>query len=205
MKYRGEAHDQRLGPCQCSTRNVQETSELSATRDDAARGTAIEEIVGTSAAIRTVLEEVDRVAATDATVMVYGETGTGKELIARVHSSPQRARERTAREHQLRRHTRRAAGERAVRTRARRVHGRAEPPRRALRARQDGTLFLDEVGEMALDMQPKLLRLLQEREFERVGQLEDPAQQRGAWSPPPTAIWAPWFMTERFGKTCTTA
>ncbi len=154
---------------QYTTRNVHETNERCGSRDDAARGTAFEEIAGTSSAIRNVLQEVERVAATDATVIVYGETGTGKELVARaIHRlSPRKAGPLVnincaaipsgLLESELFGHER-GAFTGALNRRA----GRFE-------LAQDGTLFLDEIGEMALEMQPKLLRLLQEREFERVG------------------------------------
>ena len=154
---------------QYEIRNVNETSERCSSRNDAARGAAFEEIAGTSAAIRNVLEEVERVAATDATVIVYGETGTGKELIARaIHRrSPRKAGPLVnincaaipsgLLESELFGHERGAFTGALTRR-----EGRFE-------LAHGGTLFLDEIGEMALDMQPKLLRLLQEREFERVG------------------------------------
>jgi transcriptional regulator with GAF, ATPase, and Fis domain len=150
-------------------RNVYETNGLESSRDDAARGMAFEEIAGTSSAIRNVLEEVDRVAATDATVIVYGETGTGKELIARaIHRRGAQANGPLVNincaaipsgllESELFGHER-GAFTGALTRRA----GRFE-------LAQNGTLFLDEIGEMPMEMQPKLLRLLQEREFERVG------------------------------------
>ena len=154
---------------QYEIRNDPETSERCSSRDSAAQGTAFEEIAGTSAAIRNVLQEVERVAATDATVIVYGETGTGKELIARaIHRrSPRKAGPLVnincaaipsgLLESELFGHER-GAFTGALSRRA----GRFE-------LAHGGTLFLDEIGEMALEMQPKLLRLLQEREFERVG------------------------------------
>jgi transcriptional regulator with GAF, ATPase, and Fis domain len=150
-------------------RNVYETKTLTGSREDAARGIAFEEIAGTSAAIRSVLEEVDRVAATDATVIVYGETGTGKELIARaIHRRSAQAKGSLINincaaipsgllESELFGHEK-GAFTGAFTRRA----GRFE-------LAQNGTLFLDEIGEMPLDMQPKVLRLLQEREYERIG------------------------------------
>ncbi|MES1173104.1 MAG: sigma 54-interacting transcriptional regulator [Myxococcales bacterium] len=154
---------------QHQTCNVYETNALAGSRNDAARGAAFEEIAGTSAAIRGVLEEVDSVAGTDATVIVYGETGTGKELIARA----------------IHRRSLRACGSLININCAAIPSGLLESElfghekgaftgahtRRAGRFElaHDGTLFLDEIGEMSLEMQPKLLRLLQEREFERVG------------------------------------
>jgi formate hydrogenlyase transcriptional activator len=133
------------------------------------RGNAVAEIMGESGALRRVLYEVDTVARTSATVLVCGETGTGKELIARaIHTRSGRARGRfvklncaavppTLLESELFGHEK-GAFTGALMRRA----GRFE-------LAQDGTLFLDEIGEMAIDLQPKLLRVLQEREFERVG------------------------------------
>ncbi|MEO8658702.1 MAG: sigma 54-interacting transcriptional regulator [Bryobacteraceae bacterium] len=128
-----------------------------------------EEIVGTSAALRRVQRQVEVVAPTDATVLILGETGTGKELVARaVHRmSPRRA---------LPFVTLNCAAiptglleselfgyERGAFTGAlTQKIGRFEMAHR-------GTLFLDEVGDIPLDLQPKLLRALQEKAFERLG------------------------------------
>ena len=128
-----------------------------------------EEIIGKSAVIRHVLKQVETVAPTDATVMIYGETGTGKELIARaIHNlSPRRPRTFVKMncaaiptgllESELFGHER-GAFTGAVTQRI----GRLE-------VANQGSLFLDEIGEVSLEVQPKLLRALQEREFERLG------------------------------------
>jgi PAS domain S-box-containing protein len=128
-----------------------------------------EEIIGQSPALTAVLEKVRRVAATDSTVLITGETGTGKELIARaVHSSSRRKAMPLIKvncaalpaglvESELFGHEK-GAFTGAI---ARRV-GRFELAR-------GGTIFLDEIGELPADAQAKLLRVLQEREFERVG------------------------------------
>jgi formate hydrogenlyase transcriptional activator len=127
------------------------------------------EIVGRSPALRRVLRAVKTVAPTDSTVLLLGETGTGKELIARaVHAlSPRRDRTFVRMsiaalpsgliEAELFGYERGAfTGAATSRT------GRLELANR-------GTLFLDEVGDIPADIQPKLLRVLQEREFERLG------------------------------------
>jgi PAS domain S-box-containing protein len=128
-----------------------------------------EEIIGQSPALVDVLEKVNRVAKTDATVLIAGETGTGKELIARaIHSASQRrdkplikvncaALPSTLIESELFGHEK-GAFSGAVNRRA----GRFE-------LAHGGTIFLDEISEIPLELQPKLLRVLQEREFERVG------------------------------------
>jgi PAS domain S-box-containing protein len=128
-----------------------------------------EEIVGQSPALMDALEKVNRVARTDATVLITGETGTGKELIARaIHSASQRRDKPLIKvncaalpaglvESELFGHEK-GAFSGAI---SRRV-GRFE-------LAHGGTIFLDEVGEVPLDVQVKLLRVLQEREFERVG------------------------------------
>jgi formate hydrogenlyase transcriptional activator len=129
----------------------------------------VEEIVGNSAALRAVLDQVRRVAATDATVLITGETGTGKELIARaIHSSSRRKDKPLIKincaalpaglvESELFGHEKGAF----TGALARRV-GRFE-------LAHGGTIFLDEIGELPADAQAKLLRVLQEREFDRVG------------------------------------
>ncbi len=128
-----------------------------------------DEIVGSSSALTRLLKGIERVAATDATVLVWGETGTGKELIARaIHSaSPRRdkplikvncaALPTHLLESELFGHEKGAFTGAIARR-----QGRFE-------LADGGTLFLDEIGELPLDMQAKLLRVLQEREFERVG------------------------------------
>ena len=128
-----------------------------------------DDIVGESTGLRNVLRQIETVAPTDATVLIEGETGTGKELLARaVHRLSARS-ERTfiklncaaipagLLESELFGHEK-GAFTGAI---ARKI-GRLE-------LAHEGTLFLDEVGELALDLQPKLLRALQEREFERLG------------------------------------
>jgi len=133
------------------------------------RAEHFEEIIGESPLLREVLQQVETVAPTDATVLVLGETGTGKELIARaIHDrSGRRARTfvkvncaaipSTLLESELFGHERGAFTD-AVSQRI----GRFE-------VADGGTLFLDEVGELPLEVQPKLLQVLQEQEFERVG------------------------------------
>jgi PAS domain S-box-containing protein len=128
-----------------------------------------EEIVGKSAALRNVLKQVETVASTESTVIIYGETGTGKELIARaIHNLSSRRNNAFVKlncasipsgllESELFGHER-GAFTGAI---AQRV-GRFELANR-------GTIFLDEIGEVPLELQPKLLRVLQEREFERLG------------------------------------
>jgi formate hydrogenlyase transcriptional activator len=128
-----------------------------------------EEIVGKSAALRRLLKEVETVAPTDSTVLIYGETGTGKELIARaIHNLSKRQPRSFVKlncaaiptgllESELFGHEK-GAFTGAI---AQRI-GRFE-------LANQGTVFLDEIGEIPLELQPKLLRVLQEREFERLG------------------------------------
>jgi formate hydrogenlyase transcriptional activator len=128
-----------------------------------------EDIVGNSNALRRVLREVETVAPLDSTVLIYGETGTGKELIARaLHNLSSRKSNAFVKlncaaiptgllESELFGHEK-GAFTGAITQRA----GRFELAHR-------GTIFLDEAGEIPLELQPKLLRVLQEREFERLG------------------------------------
>jgi len=128
-----------------------------------------EEIIGENAALKQILEQLQTVAPTDSTILILGETGTGKELIARAIHNLSARRERTLvkvncaaiptglLESELFGHEK-GAFTGAI---AQRV-GRFELAHR-------GTLFLDEVGDIPIELQPKLLRVLQEQEFERLG------------------------------------
>jgi formate hydrogenlyase transcriptional activator len=128
-----------------------------------------ERIIGSSAALESVLEEVEQVAPTDSTVLIEGETGTGKELIAHaIHNASQRCGRAFIKlncaaipldllESELFGHEK-GAFTGAI---AQKI-GRFEMA-------DKGTLFLDEVGDIPAALQPKLLRVLQEQEFERLG------------------------------------
>ena len=109
--------------------------EPGAPRRDAA-GARRHRIVGDSAGMRGVLAQAEQVAPTDATVLVQGETGTGKELVAHAIHAASRRKDRAAREDRVRRAPRAAARERALRSRARRVHGRRRTQGRPLRGRR---------------------------------------------------------------------
>jgi formate hydrogenlyase transcriptional activator len=154
---------------QAEERTRQENFAL---REEIDHSSMFEEIVGSSEAICGVLSQVTKVAKTDSTVLILGETGTGKELIARA----------------LHRRSRRSARAFVA------VNCAAIPPslitselfghekgaftgalqRRAGRfeAADGGTIFLDEIGELPVETQIALLRVLQEREFERIGSTE---------------------------------
>jgi formate hydrogenlyase transcriptional activator len=128
-----------------------------------------EDIVGKSAALRKVLQQIEIVAPTDSTVLLHGETGTGKELIARaIHSHSTRQKRTFVRlncaaipsglvESELFGHERGA------------FTGALMQKKGRFEIADQGTLFLDEIGDISLELQPKLLRALQEREFERLG------------------------------------
>jgi formate hydrogenlyase transcriptional activator len=128
-----------------------------------------EEIVGSSPQLTAVLRTIDRVAPTDATVLILGETGTGKELIARaIHSRSARDKHPLVKvncgaipngllESELFGHMKGA------------FTGAVERRTGRFELADKGTIFLDEIGELAFDMQVKLLRVLQEQEFEPVG------------------------------------
>src|SRR6266568_4800471 len=144
-------------------------NETIALREDLDRASMCEEIVGSSPALRRVLAQVAKVAQTDATVLILGETGTGKELVARaVHKRSRRASGAFIRVNcaaippslvasELFGHEK-GAFTGAVQRRL----GRFE-------VADGGTIFLDEIGELPPEAQVSLLRVLQEREIERVG------------------------------------
>jgi DNA-binding NtrC family response regulator len=137
-------------------------------RDSTASHT-FEEIVGTSAALRAVLHQAELVAPTDSTVLILGETGTGKELIARaIHNLSSRSNHPFVKlncaaipsgllESELFGHEKGA------------FTGAVSQKIGRFSLAHGGTLFLDEVGDIPLELQPKLLRVLQEQEFERLG------------------------------------
>jgi len=143
--------------------------ERSGSGDQDGNQRRFEQIIGNSAALESVLEQVERVAPTDSTVLIQGETGTGKELIARaIHNISSRCGRPYVKlncaaipfdllESELFGHEK-GAFTGAI---AQKV-GRFE-------LADKGTLFLDEVGDIPLGLQPKLLRVLQEQEFERLG------------------------------------
>ena len=127
------------------------------------------DLIGTSPKFQTVMAEVAQVAPVDSAVLIQGETGTGKEVVARaIHEASPRRQNRFVAlncaaipgallESELFGHERGAFTGACTQTKGR------------FQLADGGTLFLDEVGDMPLELQPKLLRALQEREFERLG------------------------------------
>ena len=150
---------------------------------------AFADMVGKSSALRKVLEQVAIVAPTDSTVLLHGETGTGKELVARaVHNLSPRKDRNLVRlncaaipsglvESELFGHERGAFTGALIQKR-----GRFE-------LADKGTLFLDEIGDIGLDLQPKLLRALQEQRVRALRQHEN-HQRKRASSPLRIATWA---------------
>jgi formate hydrogenlyase transcriptional activator len=145
------------------------TSAKTSLDNNELRGSALPKIIGNSAALQRVLRLVHVVAPTEATVLIQGETGTGKELIAEaIHKSSERSSGPFVKvncaaipsgllESELFGHERGAYTGALTRT-----VGRFERANR-------GTLFLDEIGDLPLELQPKLLRVIQEKQFERLG------------------------------------
>src|SRR5271169_2962992 len=127
------------------------------------------DLIGSSSKFRALLREVEKVAPVDSAVLIQGETGTGKEVIARaIHEASPRRNHRFVAlncaaipsallESELFGHERGAFTGACAQTKGR------------FQMADGGTLFLDEIGDMPLELQPKLLRALQEREFERLG------------------------------------
>src|SRR5881396_1151003 len=162
-----------VGACMDVTEQEMMTQELRREKlyleDEIRTEYNFEEIIGESAALKRILKQVETVAPTDSTALIQGETGTGKELIARAIHNLSKRRERTfvkmncaaiptgLLESELFGHER-GAFTGAI---AQKV-GRFE-------LANGGTLFLDEIGNIPLELQSKLLRVLQEQEFERLG------------------------------------
>ena len=151
-----EAHNRTKGTVECLVEEIRSSHDFG-------------EVLGESPALLRLLDQVGQVAGTDSTVLIQGETGTGKELIARaIHGRSQRrerpliklncaALPRELVESELFGHEKGA------------FTGATQQRRGRFELADGGTLFLDEVGELPLDIQAKLLRVLQEQEFERVG------------------------------------
>jgi len=152
-----------------STRFPMSPSEDCACRDEGARPRKFEQLIGGSPALEAVLEGVRRVAPTSSTVLIQGETGTGKELIARaIHNVSPRCGRPFIKlncaaipldllESELFGHEKGA------------FTGAITQKLGRFELADKGTLFLDEVGDIPAPLQPKLLRILQEQEFERLG------------------------------------
>jgi len=164
-----------ISPASCSERNAPESSDIDSiplgnesSRKLLATGLC-REFIGKSGAMRAVLRQIEIVAPTQASVLILGETGTGKELVARaIHNASPRCNKPMAKvncaaipsgliESEFFGHEK-GAFTGAV---AQKI-GRFEMANK-------GTLFFDEIGDFPQDLQPKLLRVLQEKEFERVG------------------------------------
>src|ERR1700722_2698807 len=168
------------GPIAIAVENALAYQEISELRDKLAQEKlyleeefrsemGFEQIIGSSTALKHVLQQVETVAPSDSTVLLLGETGTGKELIARAIHDRSRRKQRTLvklncaaiptglLESELFGHEKGA------------FTGAISQKIGRLELADQGTLFLDEVGDIPMEIQPKLLRALQEREFERLG------------------------------------
>ena len=156
----------RVGHCDLRFQPTQEIVEIALSKRD-----AFEHVIGGSVKMREIFATLEKVAPSELTAMITGETGTGKEMVARAHAQRRRRRKskpfvvldcgsipRELIESTLFGHEKGSLHRR----------GRAAPPAASSR-RTGGTIFLDEIGELPIDMQPKLLRVLENREVKRVG------------------------------------
>jgi len=144
-------------------------NETIALREDLDRASMFEEIVGSSPALQRVLAQVAKVAQADSTVLILGETGTGKELVARaIHKRSRRASGAFIRVNCAAIPPSLIASE-LFGTRKARSPARCQRRLGRFEAADGGTIFLDEIGELPQEAQVALLRVLQEREIERVG------------------------------------
>src|ERR1700738_9272 len=144
-------------------------NETVALREEIVRSSMFEEIVGSSESLRKVLAQVSRVAPTDSTILIQGETGTGKELIARgIHNRSKRVNRAFIRVNCAAIPPSLIASELFGHEKGS-FTGALQRRLGRFESADGGTLFLDEVGELPLETQVALLRVLQEREFERLG------------------------------------
>jgi formate hydrogenlyase transcriptional activator len=144
-------------------------NENVALREEIERSSMFEEIVGSSEALRQVLRQVSKVAPTDSTVLILGETGTGKELIARaIHNRSKRSSRAFIRVNCAAIPASLIASELFGHEKGS-FTGALQRRLGRFESADGGTIFLDEVGELPAETQVALLRVLQERDFERVG------------------------------------
>jgi formate hydrogenlyase transcriptional activator len=144
-------------------------NENVALREDIVRSSMFEEIVGSSEPLRQVMDQVSKVAPTDSTVLVLGETGTGKELIARaIHNRSNRSNRAFIRVNCAAIPSSLIASELFGHEKGS-FTGATQRRLGRFESADGGTIFLDEVGDLPAETQVVLLRVLQEREFERVG------------------------------------
>jgi formate hydrogenlyase transcriptional activator len=144
-------------------------NENVALREEIVHSSMFEEIVGSSEALRRVLTQVSKVAPTDSTVLILGETGTGKELIARaIHNRSNRANRAFIRVNCAAIPSSLIASELFGHERGS-FTGALQRRLGRFESADGGTIFLDEIGELPQEAQVALLRVLQEREFERIG------------------------------------
>jgi len=151
-----EAHNRAKGTIECLVEEIRSSHDFG-------------EILGESPALMRLLEQVALVAATDSTVLIQGETGTGKELVARAIHGRSRRRERPLIKINCAALPRELVESELFGHEKGAFTGATQQRRGRFELADGGTLFLDEVGELPLETQPKLLRVLQEQEFERVG------------------------------------
>jgi formate hydrogenlyase transcriptional activator len=150
-------------------RSLLEDENVALREEIAATSAAAGGIIGVSAGLREVLERVELVAATDSTVLISGETGTGKELVARaIHATSPRAKRAMVKVNCAALPEGLVASELFGHEKGA-FTGALERRRGRFELAAGGPIFLDEVGELPAPVQVMLLRVLQEREFERVG------------------------------------
>ena len=192
-----------IGNCRAFQQIDQLRQELELERDylreEVVEAGDFRDIVGHSPALTRVLQQIDLVAQTESSVLIQGESGTGKELIARaIHQRSRRANKPLIRR-ELWIDSQGAFRKRILWARQRIVYRGDSRPRRPLPTCRWRNLFLDEIGEIPLDLQSKLLRVLQEGEFERVGDEAHAASQRPRSLRPPIATCGGFRRRVAFG------